>query len=139
MGRGGEVKGPDLFKDCWDAWCVWHAGFFYALSNFQKGWLTPVASIFFPLVPALCILEFTPLYWGWSPERTQKTLVPKLMVFSTFAFLNCAIWYWPTHWPTFFLLKLLSLSLAFTKTPPACLLPPWSFFFDHSCGWMSLS
>lgn len=106
MGREGEVKGPDLFKDRWDARHVWHAGFFHALPNLQKGWPTPVASVFFPLVPALCILEFIPLYWGWSPEKTQKTLVPKPMVFSTFIFLNCAIWYWPTHWPTFFPLKL---------------------------------
>lgn len=52
-----------------------------------------------------------------------------------FAFLNCTfIWYWSTHWPTFSFK--ISLSLTFTKTPPACLLPPWNFFFDHSCGWM---
>ena len=87
MGREGEVKGPDLFKDRWDAWHVWHAGFFHSLPNLQKGWPTPVASVFFPLVPALCILEFIPLYWGWSPERTQKT-GPKANGFLYFHFLE---------------------------------------------------
>ena len=73
-----------------------------------------------------------------SWKDTNKLFGPKANSFLYPHFLDVLFDINP-HIAQFFFLKLLPFSLAFTITQSACLLPPYSFVFDRSCGWTPLS
>lgn len=111
MRRECKVEVPDGFKGCQDAW---PARFFQALPNFQDRWPIYTIGSFSLALALLCILDFYPPCWDWSPKSTLMNSGPKPTTFLDLCYLKL------TH-PLikFSFLKLLSFSLAFTITPSA--------------------